>query len=695
LFITAIILLVTLVNPNNFKNQISSAVQKNTGREFAINGDIKWSFFPWLGLRINQIALGNAPGFNQEPFAQVGEADINIRLLPLFSGKVKMGTVTFRDLTMHLIKNVHGQNNWSDIASSNKTNLSEQTNSYSISSTSKFNAIIPAFFISNVDIDNATITWDDQQSGQKATIRHFNFNGRDINFSNSFPIKLKLDVSSNQPALNAQIAFASLVMVDPVKQQFSLHNPQLNGNLLGKQYAQGKVPFDFTMTNFVVDLKQQTVQAEDMVAEVSNLKAQGNLSGNKILQTPVFESNLIVPTFNLKTFLTNLGQKIQTQDSQALQTATLKAQVQLSPKFIKFNNLQANLDDTTLTGNFNANFPSKSFDFNLKLNQIDLSRYSLSASSTKPTDSETNLSSAATTLSTSTGTATSETLPLKLLRQLNGQGTFQIDKLTVAKMTTTNVYTKLTANHGIIKISPVTTNLYQGKSQGSITLNLQGNMPLLTANENLNGIQVEPLISDISKTNKIHITGTGNVNINLQAQGQNTDAMVRTLNGNIKFAVNNGTIKNVNVGQQIYASLAHVLKRDVYNGPAADNETNFTTLTGTIVIANGIANNNDLLLQSTALKATGQGSANLINQSIDYGLKATALGSPFGRDILDLQQQIGGSIPIRISGNLSDPKIGPDYATIGGALFKKQVKQQIEKHLGNGLGKALENFLGQ
>ena len=63
--VIAATLFVTLVNPNNFKNRISTAVYKITGRQLTIKGDISWRFFPHPGLRLHQVTLNNSPGFNQ------------------------------------------------------------------------------------------------------------------------------------------------------------------------------------------------------------------------------------------------------------------------------------------------------------------------------------------------------------------------------------------------------------------------------------------------------------------------------------------------------------------------------------------------------------------------------------------------------------------------------------------------------
>ena len=44
--IITFLVLVLLVNPNDFKPLIKEQVEAQTGRQLTINGDIEWRFFP-------------------------------------------------------------------------------------------------------------------------------------------------------------------------------------------------------------------------------------------------------------------------------------------------------------------------------------------------------------------------------------------------------------------------------------------------------------------------------------------------------------------------------------------------------------------------------------------------------------------------------------------------------------------------
>ena len=59
--VVAAIAIPIFFDPNDYKQEIATAVRDNTGRDFQIEGDIGLSVFPWLGMDLGTVELGNAP----------------------------------------------------------------------------------------------------------------------------------------------------------------------------------------------------------------------------------------------------------------------------------------------------------------------------------------------------------------------------------------------------------------------------------------------------------------------------------------------------------------------------------------------------------------------------------------------------------------------------------------------------------
>ena len=115
LVIVAIVALPMLVDPNDYKDQITSLVQDKTGRTLEIDGDINLSVFPWLGADIGPTRLSNAEGFDAPHMASMEAVEVRVKLVPLLSKKLEVNTVRLKGLTLNLGKDAQGKTNWDDL----------------------------------------------------------------------------------------------------------------------------------------------------------------------------------------------------------------------------------------------------------------------------------------------------------------------------------------------------------------------------------------------------------------------------------------------------------------------------------------------------------------------------------------------------------------------------------------------------
>src|SRR5208282_4861566 len=79
-------------------------------------------------------------------------------------------------------------------------------------------------------------------------------------------------------------------------------------------------------------------------------------------------------------------------------------------------------------------------------------------------------------------------------------------------------------------------------------------------------------------------------------------------------------------------------------------QTDFSTLTATYTIANGILKNSDLKMTSPGLPATGAGTVDLVQRRVDYKLTPKLAG--------------GLSVPVKITGPWDNLSFRPDLAGI-------------------------------
>ncbi len=109
LFIALIAYVTIFVNPNDFKETLQNTAKQQTDIELRLDGNISWSFSPWLGIELENIGIA----FSGEPeIIEFGKAEFGVAILPLLSKTIKVDRVKLIDLKTTLLIDEKGQANW-------------------------------------------------------------------------------------------------------------------------------------------------------------------------------------------------------------------------------------------------------------------------------------------------------------------------------------------------------------------------------------------------------------------------------------------------------------------------------------------------------------------------------------------------------------------------------------------------------
>jgi AsmA protein len=243
----------------------------------------------------------------------------------------------------------------------------------------------------------------------------------------------------------------------------------------------------------------------------------------------------------------------------------------------------------------------------------------------------------------------------------------------------------------VLKVNPLKLDLYEGRARGAATLDVTRDTPRLRSKLDVSGVQAEPLLRDL--TGQALMTGKGNVRADITAKGDSADAIKRTLNGTTGLVFKNGAVNGINVAKIIREASARLKGKSIPEVTEA-NKTDFTELSATATITNGVVNNDDLKLKSPLIRIAGRGSASLPAETLDYTVDATVVGSLKGEGGRSAEELKGLTVPVKIAGSFSDPQIGPDME----ALAKEGARQLSDKHKDKATKKArksLEKKLGK
>jgi uncharacterized protein involved in outer membrane biogenesis len=438
-----------LVDPNDYKDKIAAKVFEKTGRNLVVKGPIELSFFPWLGVKVSDVQLSNAKGFQPASFASISKIKVRVKIMPLFSKQVELDQIIVKDLTLNLAKNQQGITNWHDLAGSMVINA-DTAKPAGTSANPKKSAM--AFSVAGIDVENANISWIDQQKNQTILLKN---------------LAIKSDA-------------------------ITMHN----------------------------------------------------------------------------------------------------------------------------------------------------------------------------------------------MREVNVNAQLQLEKLTVAQTELTNVVAKITFKNGILNVDPLNADVYKGTVRGKVVINFQGKAPKYFIDETLSHIDMTQLI----KSGRV--VGQANVVAHLTSQGEDKNVIMRNLNGDVQFNVQQGALVGSNIPYQIERAAAMLKREPMPPAPLANDRTAFDVLQGTGQFTAGVFSNHDLLMQSSQFKATGEGSANLVTQTLTYRLRFVGLHAITDAKGKSVQEERQTAIPVLVTGTFDQPIVTPDlnafFKSEMGRKVVEKVQEKIREKFGGG-----------
>jgi AsmA protein len=658
LVVIAGVVLPMVVDPNDYKEEISTAVFEKTGRELTIGGEIKWTVFPSIGLDLSEVKLGNRSDFGDEPMLDIGDVGVSVKLFPLFSRKLEVGEVSLSDVSINLQRKADGQTNWGDLSSAPSDTETTSPGSMDLGS----------FIVSGVQISNANVTLVDVD--QTTELKEFGLQASNIELGRPFDLKGGFSMNLPEQQLSGDVKFGGLVQSAANGTRYGVE--QLELSFMGFKGPTGdNVALELTITaNADIDLANDQATLSDFVLQLHDLVVAGDLNVTSVMNDPEFAGQLKVNEFNPKSLMKALGLEVPlTSNTDALTRLQADMSFAGSGSNANMRGLTVKFDESTFKGNLKVDDftdPRLAFDF-----QID----SLNVDDYLPESGE--------EVSPGTGGDTGEAdLTVETFRGFTGGGDFKIRELVVAGMKATEVSLTMSSNGKGIRFSPVNAQFYGGQHEGEIKIDASGSRPILIADLGMTGVQAEGLLNDL--TGSARLLGTGDFFLKINTDLTNSRSVLQALNGDIGMSVVDGAIVGIDVTKTLGTVNSLLGKQKETEGKGGqDQKTEFAELGMTGVFDQGIMTSDDLMMLSPILSVTGEGSFNLVEESIDYLLNPVLTGDT---GVESLDGLSGTAIPIRLTGNLYEPDFKVDVAAALIASQKDLIDQKTNEILGGLLG---------
>jgi hypothetical protein len=256
-----------------------------------------------------------------------------------------------------------------------------------------------------------------------------------------------------------------------------------------------------------------------------------------------------------------------------------------------------------------------------------------------------------------------------LLSKMTGGGTVTVGAIQYDDLLLNNTHATVNLDHGLIKMNPVTADVYGGKETGTITVDMRPAQPLYAVNLKTDKVDANKLISSVSDL-KQTLYGLLASNVNASFSSTSAASIARSLNGTLNINLTNGKLMNVDLLHE----LAAVGKFVGSNFASSKGFTNVAQLTGDFDVKNGVAQTNNLKAVIDGGTLAAAGLVNLADQSLNLHMTA----------ILDkaMSQQVGGTqvggfmntalannqgelvLPVIVTGSFQHPQVVPDVQQI-------------------------------
>jgi len=674
IIVLAIIIVPIVVDPNDYRDQITGAVKEQTGRELKLDGDLSVSVFPWAGVRTEGLSLSQ-PAQIEGDMMSVDTAQIRVKVLPLISSRIEVDTIILKQPMVRLITLPDGTDSFSGLASDDapEETVAEDEGSSAL-----------GVVVQGLEITDGTVVYDDQQAGSRYDITGFNLvtgnllsgdlagvkmSGKVVDSSSPDAIEFNLDgqASINPSSLKVLVKDLQSNLTQGAQSfEFGFdeldiqQNQQLN--LLGLALAATveKRTFNISAPKVSLNMEQQSasmaalnIVSDDMnmsLSEVNVNDLSGDLSAS---------GKLNLPAFNAAKLLSDMAIDYPTADDKALTAVGLSAAFSAGTNSAKISDLALKLDDSTMAGDITiSDFETMAVQFALTLDKLNADSY-LAPDDPAAVEEEKEAGTGAEALA----------IPMDAFKDVNVNGQFSAEQFIISGLKLNNIDVKIESTDSTLTITPKT-DIYDGNLLGGIAYVEEGDKATVTIYQAIELVNLTPLLTDVDVSDQLSGIATLDLDIQVnEADGKQTNS------GTIKLLVKNGAMKGVDIKgilDSVSSKLGAGNKDDASGAGNKNDETRFAELAGTFYLENNRLTNNDFSMSAPLFRINGEGVIDLAAETIDY---------PEGQGGSQLDDLVGVTIPIRFSNNLYEPSYSLDMGALFGNIAKQKLKNKKSEFL--------------
>ena len=682
-----------VVNPPSdlIRKTITEQVKAKTGRDLIVAGPAAFSFYPGMGVTLKDVSLSGPPG-SPNKLVHMAELGVNIKTMPLINRNIEVRRLIVRQPVFDLRVDKAGKKNWNfaelaDLrrfaqaaAPASPANDAGDGNppvavSGGVPLPSRL-AQINHLELDDVRIEDGTLRFTDERSGKTQEVKAVNVN---------------LSLQSLQSPVSA------------------------DGDLI---WQGEKIDFDGKLTSVRAVLEEKPAR---LAFNAKNGHVASTFDGNLLIHDGAdLEGKITTKSESVRGLAKWLGTALP--PVAGFGPMSLTGTVKTNGNVTSLTGANFGLDGATATGYVTVTTGGvRPFvQANLKISELDLNKYMTGATSVGA-KAEAAVPQAAPAPAKSAvkpdagapdgGDKIEELLKapaakvygyeqragwssvpfnMALLGVADTDAKLQVGRLIFNDIKVGQTSLTVGLKNRVMKTTFDDVQLYDGHGKGFLNVDATGNTANIGANFALDGLSALPFMTDAADMK--WLSGKAKIGLQLASNGASQLQLIEGLNGKADLKFADGAIVGFNVPGAI-RGISQGKLSGLKNSPA--EKTDFSELSASFNVVNGVAQNQDLALVSPLLRVTGAGAVQLPGRTVDYTVKPKIVASLEGQQ--GAQALNGLEIPVRISGPWSGVKYEPD---LGGVLKDpnkalEAVKELSKQFKGKNANEIVDQLLGK
>ncbi|MCR3927717.1 AsmA family protein [Aeromonas caviae] len=687
--VVAIAALVSLIDPNQFKPQLAEQVRKSTGRELVIQGDIGWRFWPSLGLSLEKVALRNPAGFAEPDLVRFEQGEASVGLLPLLSHRLEIGKVTLSGAHLFIQTRADGSSNLRDLLQASADPKGEATSEPAATTPPAASDKQPwQISLQGIALVDASALVRDDRSGTVSRLDRLDLDLGQLTPGEWVPVTLAAKGAQGDLAFDlkgqAQLKPAREAMKSELK------DLNLSGSL--NQPTQRLDAFSLKADRLALgEWSSLSLSLSGAQGAADKPTLAGTLEGT--LKARLDENRQLLELSDAVLAAKLSGDALPRPQMQ-LKLAGF-ARAELDKQAVTLSNLVMGVDDALLSGSGAVRLGAvPKVDFDLKGEKLDLDGWLGQPAKAAPVAATSGAAAPA-------GTPTQTAVPanralstaepdLTALKSVDLAGRLQLGSLRLKGLDLSAVDLQLALAGGQLTLKQFSAGVAGGQVTASGVLDARQQPARYQVHKRVQGVDVRPLLQTLAQTDLLE--GKGDLEVEAQGSGLSEQALRSRMQGKVNLKLSDGALHGINLAEMIREA------RATLTGKGADQvkevrKTDFSALTASFQIANGIARSDDIQLFAPALRVKGQGQTALVPETLDFLFLTSVVESSKGQGGKTVDELKDITIPVRIGGHWQAPSYRLDVKELlsNNKVLEEKARKEAERGLKKLLGDKADN----